>query len=205
VFSLHGVQRQPLGKKLFGLFDCALASPHPTFLGSRSAWWEPHSRHNGLLEGELARHGYEIWSHSPRTGPDIFAKQVRSLFVFLQGHLEYDVEALLREYRRDIGRYLRGRSASYPEIPENYFAPAAVEALLAFRNQAMRNREVESLAHLPPIAAASLLHRWDDIASAFYARWLQHLAARPGRHQGAAPLNFLPQHGGGKLMRNAPA
>ena len=38
----------------------------------------------------------------------------RSLFVFLQGHPEYDPTTLLREYRRDVGRFLRRERDGYP-------------------------------------------------------------------------------------------
>jgi homoserine O-succinyltransferase/O-acetyltransferase len=37
----------------------------------------------------------------------MFVKYNRSLFVLLQGHPEYDSATLLREYRRDVGRFLR--------------------------------------------------------------------------------------------------
>ena len=40
-------------------------------------------------------------SRSPVAGADLFIKQRKSLFVFLQGHPEYDPGSLLREYQRD--------------------------------------------------------------------------------------------------------
>ena len=49
-------------------------------------------------------------TRSDEAGVGLFAKTQGSLFFFVQGHPEYEAETLLREYRRDIGRYLR-RSA----------------------------------------------------------------------------------------------
>ena len=44
----------------------------------------------------------------------MFVKQTRSLFIFFQGHPEYEETTLLREYRRDVGRFLRGQQPHYP-------------------------------------------------------------------------------------------
>src|SRR2546429_6417390 len=38
---------------------------------------------------------------------DMFVKELNSLFVFFQGHPEYEATTLLLEYRRDIKRFLR--------------------------------------------------------------------------------------------------
>ena len=48
-------------------------------------------------------------------------KQRESLFVFFQGHPEYDAVTLLLEYRRDVGRYLRRERDTYPPMPQGYF------------------------------------------------------------------------------------
>ena len=41
------------------------------------------------------------------------------LFVLCQGHPEYGTLSLLREYRRDVRRYLFGRGAvPYPRLPD---------------------------------------------------------------------------------------
>jgi homoserine trans-succinylase len=42
-------------------------------------------------------------------------KQRNSLLVFFQGHLEYEAQTLLLEYRRDVGRYLRRERELYIE------------------------------------------------------------------------------------------
>jgi hypothetical protein len=59
------------------------------------------------LSGDVVAAGYDILTRSPDMGVDMFAKRQRSLFVLLQGHPEYDPTTLLREYRRDVGRFLR--------------------------------------------------------------------------------------------------
>ena len=39
----------------------------------------------------------------------MFVKQRKSLSIYLQGHPEYDPEALFREYRRDIREFVARR------------------------------------------------------------------------------------------------
>ncbi|MGH6878099.1 MAG: homoserine O-acetyltransferase/O-succinyltransferase family protein [Rhizomicrobium sp.] len=196
VLALDGVRREPFPSKLFGVFCSADTSDEETFFPGGAEWFAPHSRWNGLPHRELARSGYRIWSNSLRTGPDIIVKQLRSLFLFVQGHPEYDGWALLREYWRDVGRWLRGKSERYPEIPENYLAQRAVEALLAFRTEALLRRGDASLAPFPEIPATHLLHSWRDAARSFYTGWLEHVESdRRGRRASApTPHKTIRRH-----------
>ena len=63
-----------------------------------------------MRERDLAAKGYSVLTRSDEAGVGLFAKDNNSLFLFVQGHPEYEAETLLREYRRDIGRYLRQRA-----------------------------------------------------------------------------------------------
>jgi len=54
----------------------------------------------------------------------MFVKERKSLFLFFQGHPEYDADSLPREYRRDVGRFLRSERESYPGMPKGYFDEA---------------------------------------------------------------------------------
>ncbi len=140
---LDGIERRPLGAKLSGVFDCHRVADHPIVAGAAACWTTPHSRYNELPEADLVAHGYQILSRSPDVGADIFVKQEKSLFVFLQGHPEYDANSLLLEYRRDVGRYLSGERDTYPDMPEGYFDEATTEALLWFRDEGLRRRDSE--------------------------------------------------------------
>ena len=69
-------------------------------------WSVPHSRYNELPEEALISRGYRVLSRSSQTGADLFVGNRDSLDVFFQGHPEYEPDTLLREYRRDVGRFL---------------------------------------------------------------------------------------------------
>jgi len=118
---------------------------------------------------------------SPETGPDMFVRQSRSLFLFLQGHPEYDRHALHREYRRDVGRFLRARSERYPEIPCNYFDADTRGVLAEFHALALRKRSPELVAEFPAIADAAIVENWSAAAVALYRDWLTYLYAERAR------------------------
>lgn len=178
---LHGdgIARTPHGRKLSGVFDCAKVGDHIFLDGAPSTWRMPHSRYNGLTEESIVAKGYEILSRSPEAGIDMFVKQDRSVFFFLQGHPEYDPGALAREYRRDIARFFAGELEVYPEIPHGYFDEATRAAFAAFRRGARRDVP-DLLAKLPP-SDGTLAHSWREPTNHIYSNWLSYLAKN--RHQ----------------------
>src|SRR6202022_3266628 len=121
------------------------ATDTPNVEGVQSRWGVPPSRYNELPEDALASSGYRILSRLSGTGADMFVKQRKTLFLFVQGHLEYDPGALLREYRRDVRRFLAGEKDNYPEMPCGYFDNYAAAALAAFRRRALGSRRVDLL------------------------------------------------------------
>ena len=119
VYRLDGLPRQPLPDKLSGVFSCGKLADHPIVQNMPSCWLVPHSRLNGLGEAALSAAGYTLLSGgAPSVGVDSFIKpHGSSLFLFLQGHPEYDAATLADEYRRDMNRYLSGKSARPPNRP----------------------------------------------------------------------------------------
>lgn len=181
VLYLDGIPRHRFPAKLSGVFECETSLDHPLVHGQLVPRFVPHSRHNGLAEDLLASRGYQILSRSAEAGPDMFVRQDRSLFVFLQGHPEYDQHALHREYRRDVGRFLSGRSDHYPEVPRGYFDTAATDSLMEFRVLAMRNRSRKLMAEFPVIADTAISQSWSKTAVAVYREWLEYLYAERSR------------------------
>jgi homoserine O-succinyltransferase/O-acetyltransferase len=174
VLHLDGVQRCPLNDKLSGIFECSRVARHELVARMPSRWYVPHSRQNGLPEPVLVAKGYQILSRSPDVGADIFISKRGSLFIFLQGHLEYDAGALLREYRRDIRRYLVGARENYPLMPRDYFDFETEAALVTFQARAMIHRSPETLLHFPQ-ASGNFAHSWSESAVRIYESWLSYL------------------------------
>jgi homoserine O-succinyltransferase len=115
----------------------------------------------------------------------MFARQGRSLFVFLQGHPEYDAVSLLGEYRRDFGRFLRRERDVCPTLPHGYFDDAAAERLADLRARALVDRREELLAEFPVVALEhSLRARWRPAAERLYANWLTEVVALKSQQAG---------------------
>src|SRR3984957_10144288 len=174
---LDGVQRRRMPSKRCGVFAHDILPNQPLLKGVIAPLYTPHSRWNELPVEALREAGYTIVSTSAESGADMFTKQTGSLLVFFQGHPEYEETTLLREYRRDVGRFLRGQQAHYPTLPHGYFPPAALELLGAFEARARAAPTAELLADFPmtPIAA-TLQSTWSAGATGIYRNWLALLA-----------------------------
>jgi homoserine O-succinyltransferase len=177
VLHLDGIGRHALADKRFGVFDCKGVFDHALLDGVVSPMRVAHSRWNELRENDLAPADYVILTRSAEAGVDLFVKQRKSLFVFFQGHPEYDERALLREYRRDVGRYLGGQRETYPGMPTGYFDDTAVDVLAAFRKLAMTRRCEKLLSEFPTALVEGRLRPTPGSAAAqVYGNWLSHLA-----------------------------
>jgi homoserine O-succinyltransferase/O-acetyltransferase len=184
VLHLSGIPRRRLAEKRCGVFRHQILKSHALMQGVSEPLSLPHSRWNDLGLDALRAAGYTILSWSGPTGADIFARRGASLLLCFQGHPEYESTTLLKEYRRDVGRFLRGEQPAYPTLPSGYFSPAALEALEAFAARALTGRDPELLKQFPSgPAAAGLGDLWHADAVRIYGNWLALVAAaqRPQR------------------------
>jgi homoserine O-succinyltransferase len=178
VLHLDGIERRPVGFKRSGVFDCARACDHPLLHGLTSTIQTPHSRYNEVHEEDLCRAGYRVLTRSPQAGVDMFVKDCGTcLFVFFQGHPEYEGTALLREYRRDVLRFLRGTCDRYPAVPLNTLVPALESELVRFEARAKAKRAPELAAAMPELGeGADTPPSWRQSAVQVYRNWLSYVA-----------------------------
>jgi homoserine O-succinyltransferase/O-acetyltransferase len=178
VLYIDGIERRQLPKKCIGVFEQTQRSDHVLLNGSPPRFGIPHSRWNEVSEPLLASSGYTILTSSEEAGADIFVKQAgSSLFVYFQGHPEYDAHSLLGEYRRDIGRFLRGEIERYPTMPQGYFDTQATKLLATFQNQAHTDRRHELLSAFPVDAVSlKLKNTWRLTANQIYRNWITYIA-----------------------------
>lgn len=173
VLHLDGVQRQPHAEKIFGVFTSEKTADHPILHDVQPVWGVPHSRWNDLPETDLTASGYTVLAKSPDAGVDAFLKHCgNSLFLFFQSHPEYDAHILMREYRRDVARFLSGRGSSYPNVPRNYFQDQIAGMLEDMRQEALQRGTV---AGLDMLDRADLPYNWNPVAVQLYRNWLGHL------------------------------
>jgi homoserine O-succinyltransferase len=176
VLYTDGIGRHPLGDKCFGVFDCARSAEHAVTRGLPARLPISHSRWNGLREEELTAAGYTILTRSDAAGVDMFARQGNSLFVFFQGHPEYEARTLLGEFRRDVRRFLRGERDTYPSLPQNYFDARTTRRLGEFRRRALADRR-EALIETFPGMDDALQAPWRPAVERLMAQWLGEMTA----------------------------
>jgi homoserine O-succinyltransferase len=180
VLFSDGIDRHRLVEKQFGVFDSSKMAKHALTDDIADRIRFPHSRWNEVRAHELKSCGYRVLTQSPEAGVDIFVKEKKkSLFVHLQGHPEYGCRTLLKEYRRDIKRFLVGERDTYPKMPAGYFNSEAAGILDHFRDIALSNRCEETLALFPDPAVVLGLHNsWLSSATRLYRNWLKRMEPR---------------------------
>lgn len=179
VLHLHGIARHRLPAKLSGVFRCRPRAQSALLAGFGTDSIVPHSRLNELRRDDLLARGYDILRESDEAGVDLFTLDKKSRFVFLQGHPEYETDTLSREYRRDVGRFLRGESDTYPDEPANYFSAEASAILRAFRRRAVANRDPALFDVFPNVVSPfAIANRWEPATLRLYGNWLAGVAAQ---------------------------
>jgi homoserine O-succinyltransferase/O-acetyltransferase len=175
VLHLDGIERQRLEQKCSGVYDCHKVADDWLMKNIRSPLKIAHSRINALRKADLAAHGYQLLTESQHAGVDIFAKRLRSHFVFFQGHPEYEAQSLQREYLRDITRYLARQREIFPAAPEGYFDAETERKLANYRKRATAERQIPLSVELPHLVLRSDLAT-GVAASAIFGNWLQYLS-----------------------------
>jgi len=180
VLHSDGIQRHPLDDKQFGVFDYKKVSDHA--LTSRSAELVrfPHSRWNEVREDALTSCGYTVLTSSTEAGVDSFVKKKgRSLFVHFQGHPEYGAQTLLKEYRRDVKRFLRRERETYPSMPRGYFDAEATKLLATFQESTLSDPREDYLTAFPDsIIVGAVQNTWHSSAICVYRNWLQYVLSK---------------------------
>ncbi|MEN8213607.1 MAG: homoserine O-succinyltransferase [Pseudomonadota bacterium] len=175
VQHFYGIDRYHLGFKRWGVFEHRVTMPdHPLVHTVNSRFDVPHSRFNQVDRKQLENAGLGVLAESETAGvhlavsPDLFRQ------VFFQGHPEYDVNSLLKEYKREVGLYFNGKRPDYPPFPDNYLSIRVQAILDEYRENAGKSRQRgEPLPQFPePLIAPMLDITWRDTAKAVVSNWL---------------------------------
>lgn len=176
---LYGVKRSPLDRKKWGVFrhfHTNAGKAHPLLRDVNTMFAVPHSRWNTLHLEDLREAGVPVLVVTRQddvhlaTSPDGFR------FIFSQGHPEYDINSLLKEYKREVLRFAAGESDVYPPFPENYFSERCERLGRTIEKKARKLRSAgQSLApeEFCESEFESCLHNtWGDTGKAIFNNWL---------------------------------
>jgi homoserine O-succinyltransferase len=189
ILHMDDICRRKGDEKHFGVFNCVKESEHALTQGLSRRFMVPHSRWNGVAAQDLTDCGYSVLSRIAGDGVDMFIKQEKSLFVFFQGHLEYESDTLMREYRRDVTRYFRGEAAAYPLLPRGYFDEVTEGALTELSQRAMSCHNTEVVNDVAAaMVKSTIANSWHTPATTIYRSWLECICVRKGiRYQAPVP------------------
>ena len=180
LLHMDGVERHKLPDKCIGVFAQTKTRDHPLMREVPATFKIPHARWHEVHEEAIASCGYSVLAKSAEAGVDCFVKQQKkSLVVHFQGHPEYETQSLLGEYRRDMGRFLRGENEACPTIPRGYFGTEAEEILTNFRRKAISDRSPEFFADFPADhLVRDLRNVWHRPARRIFRNWLLYMASQ---------------------------
>jgi len=180
-----GIHRERRPAKCCGVFSGAVCR-RPEALGPAGALVAglpdsiplPHSRLNDTPQPALIDAGWRIVVGDGGSGAGwaVAAREVGgTLFVLCQAHPEYGRLSLLREYRRDVRRWLLEGAAAYPALPSGYLDARGTRALERFAERARAGAESPGeLWRAFPFdrAAAGVRRTWGAPSALLYANWV---------------------------------
>jgi homoserine O-succinyltransferase/O-acetyltransferase len=171
----YGERRRHRGSKLWGVFDHRVVDrEHALVAGVNTRFDVPHSRFNDVSREQFERHGLRVLVESEHAGVHLAVSPDGFRLAFFQGHPEYDSISLLKEYKREVRRFVNGECEDFPPLPENYLSSQAAAILDEHRERVQQALQRRTPA--PELPEALLLERldntWHDSALAVVNNWI---------------------------------
>ncbi len=111
VSHLYKVKRYPLPQKIWGVYSHRVKNRlHPLLQDINTRFDVPHSRWNEVRRADLTAAGLIILVESDDAGVHLAVSPDQFRIVYFQGHPEYDRITLLKEYKREVLRFINWRS-----------------------------------------------------------------------------------------------
>jgi len=175
VQSLYHVRRKPMPQKLWGVYSHrVINTDHPLLRDINTRFDVPHSRFNAVNKEQLEAAGLTVLSESDEAGVHLAVSPDQFGFVFFQGHPEYDTNSLLKEYKREVNRFIAKERDDYPPFPEHYFDDEAQAIAARYQQEVMAAFEAgKKPKPFPENKIAPLLdNTWRDTAKGIVNNWL---------------------------------
>jgi len=172
---LHGIGRESLPEKLWGVYSHRISTPrHPLLREINTRFDVPHSRYNDISREQLERERLTVLVESEEGGVHMAVSPDQFRIIYFQGHPEYDTNSLLKEYKREVLRYLNGELYEAPPFPAHYFPEEAAGIAEQYVQKAERALwEDQPLPDfLEQEIGPRLDNTWGDTAKAIIANWL---------------------------------
>lgn len=174
----YNKKRQRLPEKCWGVFPHEVIDRiHPLTNDVNTRFDVPHSRFNEITRKQFEDAGLHVLVESPTAGVHLAVSEDLFRIVYFQGHPEYDINSLLKEYKREVFLYIAGNRTSYPPFPENYFTLQVQGIMNEYKDQVLKAVEKKEQApEFPEALVTERLHNtWHDTGEAIINNWIGHV------------------------------
>ena len=168
-------KRRPLNYKRWGVYSHRVVDrQHPLVNGVNTRFDVPHSRFNQIDRQQFETSGLHVLAESEDAGVHLAVSEDQFRLVLFQGHPEYDIISLLKEYKREVKHYFSSDNNEYPLFPENYFSLRLQAILNEHREKVeLAKKKKQSFPAMPEDLIADVLdNTWHDTAEAVINNWI---------------------------------
>jgi homoserine O-succinyltransferase len=171
----YGQKRRHQGFKRWGVYSHRVVDRrHPLVADVNTRFDVPHSRFFDVSREQFEAAGLHILVESDVAGVHLAVSDDQFRLVFNQGHPEYDMVSLLKEYKREVIHFARGERTDYPPLVENYF-PLKIQAILEEHQERAITARLggQPVPDLPEsLIAPALDNTWHDTAESVIDNWV---------------------------------
>ncbi len=172
----YGQKRHPQKAKKWGVFEHQLTDvSHPLTVEINTRFDVPHSRWNAVYPEQFDKAGLPILATEIDDGCVHLATSEDGIrTVFFQGHPEYDTISLLKEFKREVLRFIAGELDVFPPFPEHYFGAFEQAVLNEYRFYlAKAMKSGKTLPDFPEAKISAVLNNsWCDTADSVVGNWM---------------------------------
>lgn len=171
----HGLVRKHMGEKRWGVFPHnVIDREHPLVRGVNTRFDVPHSRFNDVTREAMESAGLRVLVESEEVGVHLAVSDDLFRVVYFQGHAEYDTISLLKEYKREVGRYVDGQLDRFPPFPKHYFKPASAAIFEEYRHRLEAAMAAGTARPEFPewLVLQGLDNTWRDTGAAIVGHWI---------------------------------
>jgi homoserine O-succinyltransferase/O-acetyltransferase len=171
----YGQRRYGLPRKRWGVYPHRVVDrAHPLVENVNTLFDVPHSRFNEIGRHQFDAAGLRVLAESDQAGVHLAVSEDGFRLVFFQGHPEYDTVSLLKEYKREVKRFVARERPDYPPFPENYIRLRDRAILEEHRARILAARDRGQAAPKVPEGriAPSLDNTWHDTAEGVLGNWM---------------------------------
>lgn len=169
----HGQEPEWRKEKRLGVFPHrVLNRTHPLVSAMNTKHDVIYSRYSEISRAQFDQAGLQTLVESKEAGVHMAVSKDGFRQICFQGHPEYDMLSLLKEYKRDVAWFQDGTVKDFPTPPLHYFEEGAQEILDDLKNKIIAGEAVK----FPEDELMNFIENtWADSARSIISGWIGHV------------------------------